>query len=114
VAGGGGRVVDFCMCVNITAGLLFRKLVNRYKGFLEGCCFGGWVIHRALDWIRHLGALSESWKLADAGGRRRVRVCPGLIGGEGKVWAGERFIVARKSKALRCVLHWAGRCCESV
>lgn len=53
---GGGRVVDFCMCINKRARLLFRWLVNRDKGSLEVCCFGGWLIHRALDWIRVLGA----------------------------------------------------------
>jgi hypothetical protein len=35
-----------------------------------------------------------------------VRVCPGVIGG-GKVWAGEGF-VARKSKALRCIVARGG------
>jgi len=81
---------------------------------LKFAAWVGWLIHQALDWNRHVGALDESWKLADGGGGRHLCGCPGLIGEEGKVWAGEGFIVARKSKALRCIaLHWAGRCCES-
>jgi len=55
-------VVDFCMCINEGAGLLFRWLVNRDKGILEVCCLGGWLIHWVMDWIRVLGA--SGWELA--------------------------------------------------
>lgn len=34
VAGGGGRVVDLCMCINERVGLLFMWFYNRDKGIL--------------------------------------------------------------------------------
>ena len=91
MAGGGGRVVDLCRCINKRVKLLFGWPLNRDKGIL-GLDSGPRCV-----WVGVGERGATYMPQTDRGGRVRF----------GQV----SVLLLRGS--LRHVLHWAGLCCES-